>query len=121
YCFLATRDHFRYHWHRAEESRERLAAIVRLRTMEQTTDGFRIAEVDLQLRGPGDLLGTRQSGVPEFQHIDLVTDGDIISRARRAALELVRHDALLQRPEHALLRHTLAKRYGEAAHLLDIA
>ncbi len=122
YCFLATRDHFRYHWHRAEdEPRERLAAIIRLRTMEQTTDGFRIAEVDLKLRGPGDLLGTRQSGMPEFQYTDLITDGDIISEARRAAADLVRQDPFLQRPEHAQLRRALTERYGDAASLLDVA
>lgn len=122
YCFLATRDHFRYHWHRAaDEPRERLAAIVRLRTLEETCDGFRIAEVDLQLRGPGDLLGTRQAGMPEFQYTDLVTDGDIITQARRAAFELVAMDPLLQHAEHRALRHALEERYGEATQLLDIA
>lgn len=122
YCFLATRDHFRYHWHRqSEEPQERLAALVRLRTMEETCDGFRIAEIDLRLRGPGDLLGTRQSGIPEFQYTDLVTDGDIITQARRAAFELIATDPSLQRPEHRLLRQALEQRYGEAAQLLDIA
>ncbi|MEN3026877.1 MAG: ATP-dependent DNA helicase RecG [Chlorobiota bacterium] len=122
YCFLATRDHFRYHWHRADhEPTERLAAIIRLRTMERTTDGFQIAEVDLKLRGPGDLLGTRQAGLPEFQHTDLVTDGPIITEARRAASELLQRDPGLRHPEHLPLRSALAERYGEAAHLLDVA
>jgi len=122
YCFLATRDHFRYHWLRgAEGAQERLAAILRLRTMEQTTDGFRIAEVDLQLRGPGDLLGTRQSGMPEFQYTNLVTDTEVIQRARQAAFALVREDPFLRHPAHALLRRALEERYGEAAHLLDVA
>ncbi len=121
YCFLATRDHFRYHWHRADaEPRERLAAIVRLRTLEQTTDGFRIAEVDLRLRGPGDLLGTRQAGVPEFQYIDLITDGDIITRARQAAFELIKQDPHLHHPTHSGIRRALSQRYGTAAHWLDI-
>ena len=122
YCFLATADHFRYHWSAAaEESQERLAAIVRLRTMEETHDGFRIAEVDLRLRGPGDVLGTRQSGLPEFQYTDLLTDGDLIAEARRAAFELVQSDPFLRRPEHFELRRALEHRYGEAAQLLDVA
>ncbi len=122
YCFLATCDHFRYHWYRAEEEpRERLAAIVRLRTLEQTNDGFRIAEVDLRLRGPGDILGTRQSGMPEFRYTDLATDGPIITRARQAAFELVRQDPSLCRTEHARLRRALMQRYSDVAHWLDVA
>lgn len=121
YCFLATRDHFRYHWYRAEaEPRERLAAIIRLRTLEQTADGFRIAEVDLRLRGPGDLLGTRQAGLPEFQYVDLITDGELITRARQAAFDLVRQDPQLRHPLHSELRRALMQRYGTVAHWLDI-
>ena len=54
-----------------------------------TTDGFRIAEADLQIRGPGDLLGTRQAGLPEFRVADLVGDRDWLERARADARELL--------------------------------
>ncbi len=120
YCFLVTRDHFRFHW-RDGNPQERIAAIVRLRTMEQTTDGFRIAEVDLQLRGPGDLLGTRQSGIPEFRYVNLVTDGELISRARHAAHRLLERDPELRHPEHLALRRLLRERFGADARFLDIA
>jgi ATP-dependent DNA helicase RecG len=120
YCFLVTRDHFRFHW-RDGNPQERIAAIVRLRTMEQTTDGFRIAEVDLQLRGPGDLLGTRQSGIPEFRYVNLVTDGELISRARHAAHRLLERDPELRHAEHLALRRLLRERFGADARFLDIA
>jgi ATP-dependent DNA helicase RecG len=63
----------------SEEARERL------RAMTETTDGFEIAERDLQLRGPGDFFGTRQAGVPTFRLIDLVRDRDLLDRAQREA------------------------------------
>ncbi|MBL8000090.1 MAG: ATP-dependent DNA helicase RecG, partial [Candidatus Kapabacteria bacterium] len=84
YCLLATKDHFVYNLRKKEaEQSEKLSAIVRLRTMEQTGDGFKIAEVDLKLRGPGDVMGTRQSGLPDFQFSDLVNDEDMIEKAKR--------------------------------------
>ena len=58
------------------------AARERLKTMEQTTDGFRIAEADLKLRGAGDLLGRQQSGLPRLRFGDLSTDSELVERAR---------------------------------------
>jgi ATP-dependent DNA helicase RecG len=107
YCFLATKDHFRFQMSRANSAEERAKAAVRLKTMEETTDGFRIAEVDLKLRGPGDLMGTRQSGVPEFMFADLVTDGPVITQARAEAFALLEHDPTLRAPEHQALRERL--------------
>ena len=57
----------------------------RLRVLEETTDGFRIAEADMKLRGPGELLGQQQSGLPPFRFGDLAGDGALIERARRIA------------------------------------
>ena len=59
----------------------------RLRVLEQSNDGFRIAEEDLKLRGPGELLGQQQSGMPNFRFGDLMKDMDLILRARQAAVE----------------------------------
>jgi ATP-dependent DNA helicase RecG len=56
--------------------------------LEETTDGFRIAEADLQLRGPGELLGQQQSGMPRFRFGDLTTDWDVIQQARELAARL---------------------------------
>ena len=70
YCFLL------YQSPLSDEARERLKA------MTETTDGFEIAERDLELRGPGDFFGTRQAGVPTFRLIDLVRDRDVLERAK---------------------------------------
>ncbi len=121
YCFLVTKDHFRYHLSTKDAASERSATIVRLRTMERTTNGFEIAEVDLQLRGPGDLLGTRQSGLPEFRFIDLVRDGNIISEARREAFAIVERDPQLRTPPYRQLREELLSRFQEEMMLLDVA
>lgn len=76
----------------------------RMETMVQTNDGFEIAEVDLKLRGPGDLMGTQQSGVLNLQIADLVRDRDILALARNYALKLLKEDAGMQKPEHAALK-----------------
>jgi ATP-dependent DNA helicase RecG len=76
----------------------------RMETMVQTNDGFEIAEVDLKLRGPGDLMGTQQSGVLNLQIADLVRDRDTLALARNYALKLLKEDAGMQKPEYAALR-----------------
>jgi ATP-dependent DNA helicase RecG len=77
----------------------------RLETMVRTNDGFEIAEVDLRLRGPGDIMGTQQSGVVNLQIADLVKDRDILQLARNYALRLLKDDASMTKPEHLTLRN----------------
>jgi len=79
-------------------------AYERLKAMEQTRDGFKLAELDLQIRGPGEFLGTRQSGELQFQYASLVRDQFVLHEARKAAFELLRVDPELERPEHSPLR-----------------
>ena len=77
--------------------------------MVRTNDGFAIAEMDLQLRGPGDFFGTRQSGVPQFRAANLLTDTGILAEARADAFALVDRDPFLRLPEHhALASHLRA-------------
>jgi ATP-dependent DNA helicase RecG len=76
----------------------------RMETMVGTNDGFEIAEVDLKLRGPGDLMGTQQSGVLNLQIADIVRDRDILMLARNYALKILKDDAPMQKPEHTTLR-----------------
>lgn len=121
YCFLATKDHFKYQINRTNAAEERAAAIIRLRTMEETTDGFRIAERDLALRGPGDVLGTRQSGIPDFTFTDLVTDAPMIARARDEAFALIDRDPHLSAPPHEKTRRYLHQRYHGADQFMRIA
>ncbi|MCA0362322.1 MAG: ATP-dependent DNA helicase RecG [Armatimonadetes bacterium] len=75
----------------------------RLRILEETTNGFKIAEEDLKIRGPGDVVGTRQSGEIEFQLANLVDDGPVLETARQAAIGILDRDKNLSRPEHQML------------------
>jgi ATP-dependent DNA helicase RecG len=70
----------------------------RLKTMVETTDGFKIAEVDLKLRGPGNLMGTQQSGVLNLKIADVVKDGQILVAARNTAISLLQEDSNLSKP-----------------------
>ena len=84
-------------------------AKTRLETMTATTDGFEIAEVDIKLRGPGDLMGTKQSGVLQLKIADIIKDNQWLKIARNDANELLRLDSKLESPENMPLRQTLAK------------
>jgi ATP-dependent DNA helicase RecG len=83
----------------------------RLKVMEKTSDGFLIAEKDLELRGPGEFLGTRQSGMPDFAVAELARDQNILQEAREEAFRLVSEDPELQRPENAAIRDQLLNRW----------
>lgn len=79
-------------------------ARVRLKAMVEHTDGFKISEIDLELRGPGDFLGSRQSGLPTFQLANIVEDQAILQAARQAAFDLVEKDGRLELPENQVMR-----------------
>lgn len=79
----------------------------RLKVMEQTTDGFKISEEDLKLRGPGDFFGSRQHGLPEMHIADLGMDMKVLSDAQTAALELLKADSGLVKPENERLRRRI--------------
>jgi ATP-dependent DNA helicase RecG len=81
----------------------------RLEIMVQTNDGFEIAEADLKLRGPGDMQGTRQSGMMEFKIVNLARDGEMVSRTRAVAQNILNKDALLELPANSRLRTQLAE------------
>jgi len=88
-----------------EEAQQRIAAMV------STNDGFRIAEVDLELRGPGEFFGTRQSGLPEFRTADLLRDAALLEEARREAQAIIAADPELRDPAHRALRASLLARW----------
>ena len=77
---------------------------IRMETMVNSNDGFEIAEVDLKLRGPGDIMGTQQSGVLNLQIADLVKDKDILLLARNYAFKVLNDDPSMQKPENNILR-----------------
>jgi ATP-dependent DNA helicase RecG len=93
----------------------------RLHVMEGTTDGFRIAEADLELRGPGDFLGTRQAGLPDFRVAHILRDARILEEARLEAFTLVGKDPQLTQAENSLLRDELARRWGGRLELAVVA
>jgi ATP-dependent DNA helicase RecG len=72
--------------------------------MCETNNGFEISEADLQLRGPGNIAGTQQSGILNLKIADLVKDGKILSTAREIAKRIVQDDVKLERPEHLPLK-----------------
>jgi ATP-dependent DNA helicase RecG len=101
-------------YHRGDE------ALRRLQAMTSTTDGFRIAEIDLEIRGPGEMLGTRQSGLPDFRVANLIRDRGILDEARRAAEDWLRSDPKLTTPESQGLRVVLAHRWAGRLELAEI-
>ena len=100
-----------------ELKKEKLNAQTRLETMVDTTDGFKIAEMDLKLRGPGEIFGIRQSGIPEFRIANLVEDGELIAIARKEAFLLVDGDPQLRSSSHQTLRKHFEARYKDAMEL----
>lgn len=84
-------------------------AKTRLETMVATNDGFEIAEVDLKLRGPGDIMGTQQSGLLNLKIADIVKDNDILKSARYHALQLLKEDPSISKPENLIIRHMYAQ------------
>ena len=92
----------------------------RLRVMEQTTDGFKIAEEDLAIRGPGELMGTQQSGLPDFRVANFARDIQLLSEARKEAFGIITRDPLLSMPEHYFVRETLKERWEGRLELATI-
>jgi ATP-dependent DNA helicase RecG len=86
----------------------------RLQTMVETTDGFKIAEIDLEIRGPGEFFGTRQSGLPQLQLANLMTDGALLVDARSEAYRIIEEDPHLRRADHASLRSYYEERLADA-------
>ena len=99
---------------RTDDARRRLDAFA------STTDGFELAEIDFELRGPGELLGTRQHGLPPLLIADLQRDRDLLEEVRRDAQGLIAEDPHLREPDYARLRQMVLRRYGAALDLGDV-
>jgi ATP-dependent DNA helicase RecG len=87
--------------------------VQRLEVMTRTTDGFVIAEEDLGLRGPGEFLGTKQSGLLRLRIANIIGDRELLEEARAEAFRVVESDPGLQRPEHRLLSETLRRSFAD--------
>ena len=108
YCILIARN--------LDETSEK-----RLKILCETTDGFRIAETDMEIRGPGEFFGIRQSGVLNFSCTDLNRDKDILETSRNAAFEIVGKDPQLRKEEHSVIRKTFLNDYKDSLYLMEIA
>jgi ATP-dependent DNA helicase RecG len=108
YCFLFGSP-------KTDEAKARVKAFL------STTDGFKIAEEDLRIRGPGEFLGTKQSGLPDLKVADLIADYELLRLARADAFETVRKDPNLTLPENSNLRGTLREKFGARLQLVGIA
>ncbi|HKZ45797.1 MAG TPA: ATP-dependent DNA helicase RecG, partial [Thermodesulfobacteriota bacterium] len=92
----------------------------RLKVMEETNDGFKIAEEDLKIRGPGDFLGTRQSGLPDFRVANLLTDSSLLQKARDEAFKIIKSDPELEQEEHRVLKEIINDRWKERMELAQV-
>lgn len=99
YCILMTSDKM------SAESR------TRIKTMTETNDGFKISEVDMQLRGPGDILGTQQSGVVDFKRLDLVNDAPIIKTTKKMVDKILETDPHLSGTDHQIIKNYYIQNY----------
>ena len=99
YCILMTSDKL------SKDSR------TRIKTMVESTDGFKISEVDMQLRGPGDILGTQQSGIVDFKKLDLVNDSAIIRTTKNTVEKILEADPLLALPDNQIIKNYYLRNY----------
>jgi len=99
YCILVSQP-------KSDEARQRISAMLK------TQDGFKIAEEDLEIRGPGEFFGTRQHGLPELKIANIIRDRDILDLARKEAFDLIKKDRFLRMPESRLIRENLLAKFS---------
>ncbi len=129
YCILVTKDNYAA----ANENLgfdleylssaqiEKYKSAVRLQTMVKYNDGFKIAETDLKLRGPGDIFGTKQSGLPELKFADIINDSAVISEAKQSAFTVIEGDPHLRSENNFVLKENLLKHYYKNLQYAKIA
>lgn len=121
YCILVTKDEITAASARLKDKLEYLSPVelekykssVRLQTMVKYTDGFKIAEIDMKLRGPGDIFGIQQSGFPALKYADLTTDVEILLNAKRDAFKIIEEDPKIFSPQNAIARKNLLEHYSD--------
>lgn len=120
FCFLVTKDYLVSKSKRRfspEETEKNLTAAKRLQTMIDTTDGFKIAEVDLEIRGPGDFFGTRQTGLPALKIANLIEDTNILDSARVEAMKIIDSDPELKEKQHEKMKEIFLSKYSPGINL----
>ncbi len=121
YCILVTKNHIvnsgRFKNINLEFSSpaelEKYKSSIRLKAMEKYTDGFKIAEIDFKLRGPGNIFGIEQSGFPKLNFINLITDSELILSAKEEAFQIISTDPLLLKGENNIIKNNLLKYHSD--------
>jgi len=129
YCILVTSEDIAKRSEKVNKDLEFLSpaeiekhkAAIRLQSMVKYNDGFKIAEIDLKLRGPGDIFGLKQSGFPEFKHADIITDSKLILQAKEEAFKLIGDDPELKLPSNQTIKKNLLDYYPDNLKYADIA
>lgn len=129
YCILIAKDdfavrstQFNFNFdYLSPEQIEKNKSLIRLNSMVKHTSGFELSEIDLKLRGPGNIFGTQQSGLPELKYADIIEDTNILLTAREIAFKIINHDPQLSQPVNLLIKNTLHKNYFQHIHLVQIA
>ncbi len=129
YCILVTKDEYavinnKYKLdldYLSQIQLDRYRAAVRMQAMINSNDGFKIAEVDLKLRGPGNIFSTQQSGFPELRHADISQDSDLILNAKQKAFDLVREDPKLTLEKNSIVKKNLLQHYSHNLKYAQIA
>jgi len=121
YCILVTSENLSRRQHDASFNFDFLSdsqiqknkTIIRLNSLVKYTSGFKLAEIDLKLRGPGDIYGTQQSGIPKFKYADLINDQEILLKAKQEAFKIVESDPKLSKKENAIMRKVIKDQYRD--------
>ncbi len=92
----------------------------RINAMVKYSDGFKLSEIDLEMRGPGDFFGTRQSGLPDLKFSNIIKDIDILMSAREDAFEILKDDPFLSKPENKILKEMLKFKWKDVYELVNI-
>lgn len=129
YCILVTKDKYAASAERLPVDHEYLSAShlekfksgIRLKTMVEYLDGFKVAEVDMKLRGPGDIFGTRQSGFPEFRYVNLIEDTDLLISSKETAFRIIDEDPNLTKEKNKLIKKILSSDYSGQLEYIKIA
>jgi ATP-dependent DNA helicase RecG len=121
YCILITKDQIAEKQNSSEldlnylstTQLEKYKSSVRLQSMVKYLDGFKIAEIDLKLRGPGDIFGTKQSGFPDLKYTNILEDSELILEAKQSSFNLIAEDPNLEKKFSVVIRENLIKHYSE--------
>ena len=129
YCILVTKDGLAAKQKKGELELDYLStsqldkykAAIRLQTMINHTSGFEIADVDMKLRGPGDIFGIKQSGFPNLKFTNLIDDQELIFKTKNISFELINNDPMLKLPRNKIVKNNLLSHYSENLKYAEIA